>query len=339
MPLAHAAKKLPVLFLYNVEPDWSPLETEEALACNLRMVDALRRAGHPVRRAEVNHDALERLLDRRASAEHIVFNQCESLPGIPYSEHLVVTLLEQAGFAYTGSPPDTIRLAGDKAETKRLLEMHGIPSPAWQVFDDDASGDWNLFPAIVKTTREHCSLGLNAQSVVRDHRELQARIAYIRANFHQPALVEDFIDGREFHVALWGNGDPAVLPVVEMDFSAFGDLRDRLCTYDAKFIPDSRHYRAIESRIPASLTAGQRHRLEHICRETYRVFGCRDYARLDIRMRGDDFLVLDVNPNADLDSEASIAGAAEQSGIGYPELLSSLVRLAAERHPLYAAGA
>lgn len=336
MPAAYAAQDLPVLFLYNVEPDWEQQDTDEALATNRQMVNALKEAGHPVVSAELADCDLAALLERHASDAGIVFNQCESLPGLPHSEHAAADIIDASGFIYTGSPPDVIQLASDKAASKRLLEAHAIPTPAWQVFDRPEADGWNIFPAIVKTTREHCSLGLNAQSVVLDKRELQARIAYILEYFNQPALVEDFIDGREFHVPIWGNGTATVLPAVEMDFSAFGDVHDRLCTYEAKFSPESRHYRTIESRIPAPLTADEQLRLEQICLATYRAFGCRDYARLDIRKRGSEFLVLDVNPNADLDSEASIACAAAHIGIDYPALLHRLVRLAARRHPLYA---
>ena len=335
MPVACAAQDLPVLFLYNVEPDWERQDTTEALATNQTMVEALKEVGHPVISVELADRNLATLLASHASDHRIVFNQCESLPGIPHSEHTVVEIIEKAGFAYTGSSPAVIQLASDKAASKRLLDAHQILTPAWRVFDEPKADGWRIFPAIVKNSREHCSLGLNAQSVVLNTHELQTRIAFILEHFNQPALVEDFIDGREFHVPVWGNGAVTVLPAVEMDFSAFDDVHDRLCTYEAKFNPDSHHYRAIESRIPAPLTDDERRQLEQICLTTYHAFGCRDYARLDIRKRGDQFHVLEINPNADLDREASIACASAHLGISYSALLSRLVRFAAARHPFY----
>lgn len=333
MPDLCAPEDLPVLFLYQVEPEWEADDIAAALASNAKISDALEQAGHRVQTAELRDSDLDSALDGYSANEFVVFNQCESLPGVPHSEHAAARIIENRGFAYTGSAPEVLALTGDKAETKNILAAHNIPTPAWNVFHEPEAANWNAFPAIVKAVREHCSISLCPESVVLNRQELEARISHILENYRQPALVEDFIDGREFHVPLWGNGQISMLPVVEMDFSAFRDIHDRLCTYDSKFIPASRHYNVIETLIPAPLEPDQLALLERVCLDTYRAVGCRDYARLDVRMRDGVFYVLDVNPNADLDCEASIACAAEQAGFTYPDMLNHLVRLAARRHP------
>ena len=335
MPVKCAAEGLPVLYLYNIDPDWDTHDAEAALDSNEKMVAALQEAGHLVMSAELSNKDLASLLSRYASRDLIVFNQCESIPGIPYSEHEAARTIESFEFVYTGSTPDVLLLTGNKAETKQILELYGIPTPRWRVYNEPVAGDWNIFPAIVKTAREHCSISLSPESVVMNSRELESRIEYILKNYDQPALVEDFIDGREFHVPIWGNGDIKVLPVVEMDFSAFHDVHDRLCTYDSKFIPESRHYKVIKSLIPSPLSADDLKTLQRVSLQAYRAIGCRDYARLDVRKRDGKFYVLDVNPNADLDRDASIACSAEYSGISYVETMNHLVRMAASRHPLY----
>ncbi|MDD4102890.1 MAG: hypothetical protein PHU80_09730 [Kiritimatiellae bacterium] len=335
MPVQLAPKDLPVLFLSQVEPDWEADDTAAALETNARMIDALQQAGHPVQTAELRDSGLDTLLDNYSADDFVVFNQCESLPGVPHSEHAAVRIIEDCGFAYTGSAPEVLALTEDKAETKSVLAAHNIPTPAWQVFHEPDAAGWNAYPAIVKAVREHCSISLSPESVVLNRQEMETRIKHILQKYRQPALVEDFIDGREFHVPLWGNGHIQMLPVVEMDFSAFRDIHDRLCTYDSKFIPASRHYNVIETLIPAPLAPAQLAALERVCQDTYRALGCRDYARLDVRMRDGVFYVLDVNPNADLDSEASIACAAEQAGFPYPDMLKHLVSLAARRHHLF----
>jgi D-alanine-D-alanine ligase len=338
MPFSRAAHELPVLFLYNIDPEWDAWDARAARLSNGRMAEALRRAGHPVVAAELLDHDLPALLSAHSPEACIVFNQCEGLPGVPGSEHEVARIIESLGFACTGAPHDALLLTGDKAETKRLLETHRIPTPRWRVYDAPDAADWNLFPAIVKAVREHCSLSLTPESVVLNRRELETRIAHVLTRHGQPALVEDFIDGREFHVPVWGNGTPALLPVVEMDFSACDNVHDRLCTYDSKFTPESRLYNAIGSLIPAPLDAADLTELERVTLNAYRAVGCRDYARLDVRKRGGTFYVLDVNPNADLDSEASIACAAEHSGLAYPDVMTRLVRLAACRHPCFRRG-
>jgi D-alanine-D-alanine ligase len=128
--------------------------------------------------------------------------------------------------------------------------------------------------------------------------------------------------------------DPDAAPA-EMDFSAFDDVRDRLCTYDAKFDATSRHYKDIQLHLPAPLTDAEYQLLETTAIATYRRLGCRDYARLDLRLRDGEFYVLDVNPNADLSSEASLAMAAEVAGYSFGAMRSHIVNLAALRHPVW----
>ena len=224
-----------------------------------------------------------------------------------------------------------LSLSWDKAAVKAALMDSALPTPYGRVVDTDAVEDWNRFPAIVKPAFEHCSLGIDTNAVVLDAKELVDRVAHIRKTFAQPALVEEFIDGREFHVTLWGNGRIHMLPPAEMDFSAFADVRDRLCTFDSKFTPGSRHYEGVELRIPAALGPEEHSALRRTSQAAYRQLGCRDFARLDLRLRDDKFYVLDVNPNADISPDTSLALAAEAAGMTYGGFLSRLVNLAAER--------
>lgn len=336
MPVNCRPEDLPVLFLFNVDPDWDAHDKISVRVANEKMSSALKNAGHPVISVEISDQDLGSILSRYSPEDYIIFNQCEGIPGIPHSEHEAVRIIESQGFIYTGSTPDVLMLAENKVEAKQVLESFNIPGPVWKVYNKPKADDWNIFPAIVKTACEHCSISLNSESVVMNSQQLESRIEYILKNYNQPALVEDFIDGREFHIPICGNGKVNMLPVVEMDFSAFSDVHDRLCTYDSKFEPESLHYKNIESLIPASLSKTALIALEGITLNAYRALGCRDYARMDVRERGGRFYVLDVNPNADLDFDASIACSAEYSGISYTEMMNYLVNLAASRHPLYA---
>ena len=124
-----------------------------------------------------------------------------------------------------------------------------------------------------------------------------------------------------------------MLPPAEMDFSAFREVQDRLCTFDSKFKPGSRHYDQIRLSLPAALTDEEYDHLERVAQAAYRVMGCRDYARLDIRLRDGIFHILDVNPNPDISSDTSMACAAEVAGYSYGAMLSQMVNLAAHRHP------
>jgi D-alanine-D-alanine ligase len=326
---------VPVLLLYNVDRTWPLRDIEEAILETVKLEAGLRSVGHPVTLVPIHNTDLRTSLARFAPEVFVVLNWCEGVPSLPWSDALVAETLEAMHFAYTGAPPEALALCQDKYRVKCRLDQYHIPTPRWKLYDALACDDWDGFPAIVKPSRVHCSFGVTTEAVVLTPAELRQRISYVLDTFHQPALVEDFIDGREFHVGLWGNTTIQMLPPSEMDFSAFDNVRDRLCTYDAKFDATSRHYNEIQLRLPAPLTDSELQALQETAVAAYWLMGCRDYARLDIRLRDGCFYVLDVNPNADLSSESSIALAAEVAGYSFGAMGSRLVNLAALRHPVY----
>jgi D-alanine-D-alanine ligase len=335
MPLKKAAAALPVLLIANVDPSWAPFDQDEVFRETNRLGAAMEELGHPVRVVPIAGGNLAVELAAFDPEDHIVFNWCESLPGISYSEALVAETLESLGFVYTGADSRALALSQDKARVKNLLAGHAIPTPRWQLYEDAQVDGWEGFPAIVKPVSEHCSIGITSEAVVLNKNELRQRVRYVLDTLRQPALAEDFVDGREFRVSFWGDEHLAALPVAEMDFSAFPEVRQRLCTYDSKFVPDSLHYRKIETLLPAPLLEDEVRRLCETALAAYSVVGCRDYGRIDLRLRDDVFYVLDVNPNPDISADASMACAAELAGFSYGALGSCLVALAACRHQLF----
>lgn len=329
---------LPVLLLHNLDHTWTPAEIDEAQREVAKMEAAIRGEGHPVANVPVFDAGLTQHLHGYDPEEYVVLNVCEGVPGIPHSDALVARALEVLGFAYTGSTPEVLDLSWNKHLVKARLDRHRVPTPRWRVCDSPCVDGWDRFPAIVKPVREHASVGVTTEAVVLTRGELRQRITYVLDELRQPALVEDFVDGRELHVSLVGDGTVEMLPPAEMDFSAFGDVRERLCTFDSKFTPGSRHYEQIRLRLPAELGEAERRQLEQVALAAYHAVGCRDYARLDIRLRDGTFYVLDVNPNCDITSDTSTAAAAEAAGYSYGQMISLLVNLAARRHPVYGAG-
>src|SRR5438874_776552 len=132
-------------------------------------------------------------------------------------------LLNLMGYRYTGSSPGGLLLAGDKILSKKLLHFHGIRTPEFATRYRGAV-DWDdkiNFPVIVKSPQEDASIGISSASVVHDLRDLFARIDTLQAEYQQPVLVEEFIDGREFYVGVLGNANAEALPVIELDYSSF----------------------------------------------------------------------------------------------------------------------
>ncbi len=338
MPLDIDPSKVPIALLYNQDTSWTPQEKSEVDQLSSQLGHAVSRIGHPVTLLPLSDSDLPTALRSFDPRSHVILNWCEALPDVPKSESLVARILESMGFAFTGADASALERAQNKCAMKEILQRAGIPTPAWRLCDHPVADGWNQFPAIVKAAEEHCSEGLTRESVVMNETELQTRIAYVLDTFRQPALVENFIDGRELHVSLWGNGAIEMLPPAEMDFSQFNDIHDRLCTYESKFVPGSIHYEGIHTILPAPLGAEEMQRLYDVCQASYRAIGCRDYGRIDVRIRDGVFHVLEVNPNADISADASLACAAELAGYSYGEIGSRIVRLAANRHPAWSAG-
>lgn len=328
---------IPVLFLHNVDPLWSKQEAVSALADVGAMRDALIAEGHPVTELQISNPNLQDALKPYRPDEYIVLNWCEELPGLPKSEAEVAAILSIKSYTYTGSTPEVIAVSGQKMDVKAALRKKGIPTPTGRIIKSEDVDQWSCFPAIVKPSHEHCSIGVTDQAIVFNQRELRERIEYVEDTLNQPALVEDFIAGREFHVSVWGNKQIEILPPAEMDFSAFTDMRRHLCTYDSKFIPGSEDFEKVGIIIPVALDAQQYDQLQKVVADSYRALGCRDYARIDLRLRDNTFYILDINPNADLSPETTMVFAAALKGISYGEFASRIVNLAAQRHPIFGA--
>jgi D-alanine-D-alanine ligase len=190
---------IPVIVLYNLNPTWSEEDKQDCLTSTHRLSTALASIGHPVQELCLQSAELETLLRCYNPNNYVVFNWCEELPGINHSEYQVVQILEGMGFIYTGSDSRALFIGQDKRWVKRILERFRIPIPEWRIYSATRRLNWSRFPAIVKLAYEHSSYGITRESVVLTLDELQQRVHYVINELHQPALVEEFIDGREFH--------------------------------------------------------------------------------------------------------------------------------------------
>lgn len=329
---------LPVLLFNNLDWSWPQEDIDQCLLLSDMMAEALQVTGHQLLRARLEDDNIAGLLSRYDPAEVIVFNWCEEVPGIPRSSWMVAQELERQGFTYTGADYPALVLSQDKRQIQQRLNEAGISTPEWRIYYSESEIDWEIFPAIVKPAFEHYSLGISRESVVLNLCELITRVNYVIEKHQQPVIVEEFIDGREFHVGVVGNDTLQMLPPAEIDFSVFPDIHDRLCTYEANFVPSSLAYQNSFAKLPIHFTTDELSRLEKTVLGAYRATNCRDYARMDVRMRDSVFYILDVNHNADLSPDNSLIKAAEMIGYPYGYFGSLLVNLAAERHPIFGNG-
>jgi D-alanine-D-alanine ligase len=169
--------------------------------------------------------------------------------------------------------------------------------------------------------------------VVENVSDLKKRVRYIFQEFDQPALVEEYIEGRELNVGLLGYKKPIVLPISEIDFSGLTKDMRRIVSYDAKWMQGTVAYTGTKGVCPAKLAPEIEARLKDISLRCFRIFGLRDYARVDFRLRpGDDEpYVLEVNPNPDISDDAGFARSARTYGLSFDQTVAKIVESALER--------
>ena len=263
-----------------------------------------------------------------------VFNLCEEINGKCELEMCVAGLLDLMGIPYTGSGPLALGLALNKFRMKQILRAAGIPSARGCLLspgNESLSGRIR-FPVIVKPVQLDASLGINSQSVCRDAQELQNQVAYIHGIYCQDALVEEYLDGREFNVSIIGDRQPEVLAIAEIDFHGMPEGEPRIVSYRAKWDEESVVYGCTIPICPADISRRMQDRIRDIALRSYRSIDCRDYARIDMRTdaRGNIY-VLEVNPNPDISPQAGFARAARAAGYTYAEIILHISQAALER--------
>lgn len=266
----------------------------------------------------------------------LVFNLCEGALGKSSFEMHIAALLELYGVRFTGSGPLTLGMALNKSLTKDILNSQDIVTPEHCVVSEPPSRlKRNLkFPLIVKPLKEDASIGIDSGAVVRTMKELKARVEYIVSKFVQPAIIEEYIEGREFNIAVIGNGrETRPLPPSEIDFKAFPPDLPKICCYEAKWVASSPLYKGTVPVCPANIPDALADEFQAIAVKAYKAMGCRDYARVDMRLGEDgNIKVLEVNPNPDISSDAGLARAAKAVGLDYNRLLLEIMRSAEKRY-------
>jgi D-alanine-D-alanine ligase len=317
----------------EVDPAWAARAEVRFVATSV--ASALTGTGYEAHLVPVDGD-LVGLKTRLADLDvDCAFNLCESLAGDARLESAVPLFLDLLGIPYTGSPPEVLSFALRKDRVKQRLEDAGIPTPAGRVLAS-AGDPCNLaFPLIVKPVREDGSVGISPMSVVGSSAELSRAVHAVVTKLRQPCLVEQFIDGREFNVALLGHPTPRVLPLSEIDFAALPPDAPHIVSYDAKWtigsVDDLGTVPVMHPILPSAVAA----RVRRVASEAFRAVGVRDYGRVDIRLASSGIpYVVDVNPNCDLSPNAGIARAAAVVGIDFAALVRLLVRYALRRRRL-----
>jgi D-alanine-D-alanine ligase len=218
--------------------------------------------------------------------------------------------------------------------TKQVLIENGVPTPRYRILQQPKIPRRHglHYPLIIKPAREDASSGVEKTFVVHDYAELSDKLERVFGEFTPPILVEEFIEGKELHVSVFGNDPPAVLSMIEFDFSELPGDHPSIITYDVKWNPLDPAYHRVHSHCPARISKRVERRLADEALKAYRITGCRDYARLDIRLSKENKpYVLEVNPNPDLTEGVSFMESAEKAGMKFAETLRKIVEFALAR--------
>jgi D-alanine-D-alanine ligase len=301
---------------------------EEQVADTAREVASLLGAALlPVRGVRAAIDEL------RKSKPEVVFNLCEGVEGNPRWEMHFALALEMLGIPFTGCDPIAAGICGDKWMTKQLLSSSGISTP--RGFLVASAGEVPAVDGlwIVKPSREDAGIGIDADAVCRSRSEIAARCAYVLETYDQPALVEEFIDGRELNQALFYGGDGiTILPPGEIVFSPALAPKQRVVGWKAKWSSGSAEDRATSNRTPAAIDEALRRDIADLCTRAATVLSIGGYCRFDIRQRRTgELCIIDVNPNPDIGQNTGFRKALDAAGIAFADFLNQLMIAARRR--------
>jgi D-alanine-D-alanine ligase len=259
----------------------------------------------------------------------VVFNLFEGFAGRPETEAMIAKILEEAGIPHTGCPSSTLSLALDKAKTKDIILGAGILTPRYQLLTPETLDAFDLaFPCIVKPCSEDASHGISESSVVYNRDLLKSQLNKICGLFGGRALIEEFLEGREFNTTVLGNKNPRALAISEIVYSLPEGI-PKILTFSAKWEDGSVYFQGTMPVCPAEIGEKKQRRISAIALKAYKLLGCRGYARVDLREDSlGDPKVLEINPNPDITPGSGAARQAVAAGMTYSGFIEEVIRLA-----------
>jgi D-alanine-D-alanine ligase len=313
--------------------DISKLSEEEIdrFRTEYNALTALWNLGHNVRVIGIGDRLKELRTSIRDFNPHIVFNLLDEFSGIDSYDHYIVAYLELKRQPYTGCNPRGMMISRDKVLTKQVLAGHRIATPAFRLFPYGKrfrEPKRLKFPLFVKSATEDASLGISQASMVEDMQALRERVEFIHEHVQSDALVEEYINGREFYIGVLGNSRLTTFPVWELDFGALSQDQARIATRAVKWNRQYQKRHGISSHEAKDLSSEQRTSLSRLAKRIFRALHMSGYARMDLRMRNDGkVFLLEANANPDLTYGEDFAESAAVAGLDYEHLIKRIVNI------------
>lgn len=313
-----------------------PLETELSQTCE-EVKKALKERGYKITFFDLNNYP-KILNDLKKSDVDLVLNIGERLNQSPLLKPHIASFLDSLQIPYTGSSPYTLSLAQDKIKFKKLLNYHGIPTARWDYAYsvDDAISEDLEYPLIVKPANGDNSFGITNESVVTNKEELTEQLKKVIVDLGRPALVEEYIDGEEYDISILGSEleDLEVLPLSRTIFKNLPPELRHIYTAEAKSgVNPVYNENIIVQRPPKNISKKLETLITEIALDTYTIFDCQDYGRVEIRVDEDNNpYVLELNANPTLHPNACLPSVAKLLNISYEDLLIKIITLAVKRY-------
>ncbi len=308
--------------------EWDSMETIEAVR------NALEQYGHSVELIEADKEAFRKLSELN---NDFIFNVAEGFGGVS-RESQIPSMLEMLGIPFTGSDSITTGICHDKSRCKEILSYYGIPNAPFLITDDEKiSVSSNGYPKFVKPLHEGSSKGIYNSSVVNNPAELHSEISRIKQCYGQPAIVEDFLPGKEFTVSMLGNGDGSkVLPVVEINLDSVPEGFNKIYSYEVKWFFDTRENKLDIFKCPADVSSSLYKEIENVCLNAYRCLRIRDWARIDVRLDSNNVPnIVEINPLPgilpDPADNSCYPKAAREFGLDYNAMINAVLEEAVSR--------
>src|SRR3989339_7564 len=302
-----------------------------------QMMEVLAERGYQVTLFDFNNVA-KAYQELKESNIDLAFNVCERINGPSLLEPHVAALLDTLQIPYTGSNPLTLGICIDKIKVKKLLTYHNIPTPKWDYvysLDEEIRADLE-YPLIVKPSNTDNSTGISNDSVVTNPAELKRQLKQVIVELKRPALIEEYIEGDEYDVAILGSEekDLRVLPLSRSIFDKLPAGYWHIYPFEAKFLNDPIYKNNIELQEPAkNINVKLSYLISEIALDTYSILDCHDYGRVEIKVdKNNNPYVLELNPNPSLSPKAMLPAAAKLVGEDYGDLLEQLIVLAVKRY-------
>jgi D-alanine-D-alanine ligase len=301
-------------------------------AAEAHVIGALKKLGHEVRTIGVWEEPGMIIDEIKANQPDVVFNLTEHFNAVSAYDRNVAGLLEMLGVPYTGSSPTGLTLCKNKGMAKELLAYHKIRVPNFAIFSPGATikrPSRLEFPLFIKPAEEEASYGISLDSFVENDEAFEERVRFIHERMNQAALAEEYINGREIYVSLLGNDRLRVFPFREVIFTEVPEGQPRFSTFKAKWDDAYRKRWGIQNVFAEPFPNGTDQRMVKICKAVYRALRIHGYGRIDLRVTPEgEIVILEANPNPNLDRDDEFAQSAAKAGLTYPRLVQRILKLA-----------